>query len=583
MVEKPSNKLNVTIDAPEKIRPRMKQKVTVSVPKEKNVYLTLAAVDEGICQVKNYRTPEPYGYFYAKKALETETFDFFRDLIPEPKKSSVGGSDFEAKRSMQVNPLSVKRFKPVALWSGIVKTNSDGNAEVTLDVPDFSGELRLMALANKNDRFGSTQKGMKVADPVVLSPALPRFLSPGDVITMPITAFNTTDKAISLKLDIITEGAITSEQQSATLDLQANEEHFVNVQLKASNQIGKAVVKIRTHAFGEKLESVTELAVRPISPFVTETVDGFVDAGKPITQDIPDIFMPVNRRGHIVLSPFPVANFAKELKNLVGYPHGCLEQTTSKAFPQIYLRDIALVLDPSIIDKGSPSYFVNEAINKITGMQMSNGSFSYWPGEDYSNEWSTVYATHFLVEAKKAGYAVADGVLNPALNFIKTVARDKKTYDYYFWANNSTQIKRIADKTSIYALYVLALAGQPDQALMNFYRTSKSLLTNDTQYLLAGAFALSGDRKAYIEVLPPQFVIEEAGQTSGGTFDSPIRATAIMLNVLLETDPNNPNIVRYMEYLSQLYQRYWWYTTQEEAFTLLGFGKAARRATSTKK
>jgi uncharacterized protein YfaS (alpha-2-macroglobulin family) len=582
MVEKPSNKLNVIIDAPEKIRPRTKQKVAVRIPNEKNVYLTLAAVDEGICQVKNYRTPEPYGYFYAKKALETETFDFFRDLIPEPKKSSTGGSDFEAKRSLQVNPLSVKRFKPVALWSGIVKTNSDGNAEVMLNIPDFSGELRLMVLAYKNDRFGSSQKGMKVADPVVLSPALPRFLSPGDMITMPVTAFNTTDKPVSLKLEIVTEGSIIAEQQSAALDLQPNEEHFVNIKLKASEQIGKAVVKVRTHAFGEKLECVTELAVRPISPFITETVDGFVEAGKPITMDIPDLFLPFNRRGHVVLSPFPVANFAKELKNLIGYPHGCLEQTTSKAFPQIYLRDIALILDPSIIDKGSPSYFVNEAINKITGMQMSNGSFSYWPGGDYSNEWSTVYATHFLVEAKKAGYAVADGVLNSALNFIKTVARDKKTCDYYFWWNNATQIKRIADKTSIYALYVLALAGQPDQALMNFYRTSKSLLTNDTQYLLAGAFALSGDRKAYVEILPPQFVTEEAGRTSGETFDSPIRATAIMLNVLLETDPNNPNIVRYMEFLSQLYKRYSWYTTQEEAFTLLGFGKAARRATSTK-
>ena len=311
MVEKPSNKLNVIIDAPEKIRPRTKQKVAIRIPNEKNVYLTLAAVDEGICQVKNYRTPEPYGYFYAKKALETETFDFFRDLIPEPKKSSTGGSDFEAKRSLQINPLSVKRFKPVALWSGIVKTNSDGYAEVMLNIPDFSGELRLMVLAYKNDRFGSSQKGMKVADPVVLSPALPRFLSPGDVITMPVTAFNTTDKPVSLKLEIVTEGAVIAEQQSAALDLQPNEEHFVNIKLKASEQIGKAVVKVRTRAFGEKLECVTELAVRPISPFITETVDGFVDAGKPITMDIPDLFLPFNRRGHVVSKSIPGCELCK--------------------------------------------------------------------------------------------------------------------------------------------------------------------------------------------------------------------------------------------------------------------------------
>ena len=583
MIEKPSNKLNVSIDAPEKIRPRTKQKVTVTIPNEKNVYLTLAAVDEGICQVKNYRTPDPYGYFYAKKALETETFDFFRDLIPEPlKKSSTGGSDFEKQQSLQVNPLSVKRFKPVALWSGIVKTNSDGKAEVTLDIPDFSGELRLMALAYKYERFGSAQKGMKVADPVVLSPALPRFLSPGDVITMPVTVFNTTEKSVSLNLDVTTTGGISVVQQSASLDIGANQEKFAAFTLKASDQIGKAVVKVRTQALGEKLESVTEIAVRPISPFVIECVSGIADAGKVVTAEIPDVFLPYGKRGHVVLSPFPVANFAKELTHLVGYPHGCLEQTTSKAFPQIYLRDIAMLLDPSILDKGSPSYFVNEAITKISGMQLANGSFSYWPGGDYTNEWATVYATHFLIEAKKAGYAVADGVLNPALNFIKTVARDRKTYDYYYYGNNQTLVKRIADKESMYALYILALAGQPELTLMNFYRTSKNLLVYDTQFLLAGAFALSGDRKAYLEILPPQFVVEEAGRTSGGCFDSQIRATGLMLNVLLETDPNNPNIGRYMEYLSGLFKKNYWYTTQEEAFALLGFGKAARRAGGVK-
>ena len=193
---------------------------------------------------------------------------------------------------------------------------------------------------------------------------------------------------------------------------------------------------------------------------------------------------------------------AKQLKDLVGYPYGCLEQTTSKAFPQIYLRDIALLLDPSILDYGSPGYFVNEAISKITSMQLGDGSFSYWPGGDYTNAWTTVYATHFLVEAKRAGYSVPDGTLTAALNFIKSLSRNKETEDYYYEEAYHSVLKRIANKTSIYALYVLALAGQPDMTVMNFYRTSKNLLTEDTKYLLGGAFALSGDRRTYLEIVP---------------------------------------------------------------------------------
>ena len=578
--EKKANKLVVSISAPEKIRPRGKQQLSVSIPGEKNVFVTLAAVDEGILQVKGFATPDPYSYFYTRKALELQTFDFFRDLLPESEKkqkSSSGGSDYEEK-AKRTNPVAAMRFKPVSLWSGILRTNSDGVAEVTFDVPEFSGELRIMAVAYKGGRFGSAQKGMKVADPIVVTPALPRFASPNDVITMPITAFNTTEKSVSVKFSISTDGPLVASQSSASLDINSNQEKYVNIVLKATDQIGKATVKVVAEALGERMESVTEIPVRPISPFVTECVAGSLAAGNSISLNVSDQYLPNGRKSYLTVSPFPVANFSKELKYLVGYPHGCLEQTTSKAFPQIYLRDIAVLLDPSIIEHGSPAYFVNEAIIKITGMQGEDGRFSYWPGGSDYNSWATVYATHFLVEAKKAGYSVSEATLKSALNAITNIARSRQTMDYYVYSNNKTEIIRIADKSSVYALYILALAGQPELSLMNFYRTATSLLTTDTRYLLAGSFALSNDRKTFLELLPPQFVVEEPRRTSGGWFDSPVRANAIILNVLLETDPANANIPRYMDYLSKTYESHYWYSTQDNAFTLLAFGKAARRA-----
>ncbi len=586
LVEKPSNHLDVTITAPEKMRPKTKQSVTVHIPDQQNVFVTLAAVDEGICQLKNYRTPDPYGFFYTKKALQTNSYDFFRDLIPEyvkekKQESSVGGGDEEAM-AKRASPFGVKRFKPVALWSGIVKTNSSGDAEVTLDVPEFSGELRLMALAYKGESYGSAHKAMKVSDPVVITPALPRFLSPNDVMMMPITAFNTTDKPASLKFRIETQGGIVADKNTATLEVDANQERYVGVTLRATDQIGKAVVKVKTEAFGEKLESITELPIRPIAPFVSEVVGNFVEGGTPVSQDVGDNFLSYGRRSYVTLSPFPVVKFAKQLKYLVGYPHGCLEQTTSKAFPQVYLRDIAILIDPSILDKGSPTYFVNEAITKIASMQRDDGAFDYWPGGGWTNTWTTVYATHFLVECKKAGYAVPEATLKSALSAITQIARNKETMDYSYYANNRVTIKRIADKSSVYALYVLAAAGQPETSVMNFYRTSRVLLTNDTQYLLGGAFALSGDQKTSMEILPKQFELEEAQRTSGGWYDSPVRANAIILNVLLATDPNSPNIPRYMDYLSKIFDGYYWYSTQDAAFTLLGFGKAARLAGGAK-
>jgi hypothetical protein len=580
LVEKKTNRLDVSISAPARIRPRSRPIVTIHAGGEKGVYVTLAAVDEGICQVKNYKTPDPYGYFYAKKALETETFDFFRDLIPEPEKgtgSSSGGSDDESA-AKRVNPLGVQRFRPLALWSGILQTGAGGTVEIPLQIPEFSGEVRLMAFAYKGDRFGSAQEAMKVADPVILTPALPRFLAPGDSILMQVTAFNTTAKEAVLTLEVETTGGVLAPAKSTRLTVGPNQERFARIPLQATDRIGKATVTVRTRAFGETIESVTEVPVRPVAPFATDAITGIIEAGSGVTQKISDAYLPYGRRAFITLSQFPVVGLAPRLKNLVGYPHGCLEQTVSKAFPQIYLRDVAVLLAPEILQSGSPAYFVNEAITKIVALQTPDGAFSYWPDGSAANEWTTVYATHFLFEARRAGYAVPEGTLKAALNAVSGIARGKKTEDYYFSANQKVAVRRIASKSALYALFVLSQAGTPERSVMNFYRTEKSLLTEDTRVLLAAAFALSGDRKTYTELLPQKFVPEEARRTTGENFDSPVRTAALMLYVMLETDLNNPAIAGAMEYLAKLYKASTWYSTQDDAFTLLAFGKAARMA-----
>ncbi|MEW6511430.1 MAG: MG2 domain-containing protein [Bacteroidota bacterium] len=582
MVERKSDRLDVSIESPQKIRPRRSQSVNIRTGGEKNVYVTLAAVDEGICQLKNYKTPNPYAYFYARKMLETETFDFFKHLIPEPRsgapKSAVGGG--EAELAQRTNPLGVQRFKPLAIWSGILKTNGSGETSVTLTIPEFNGELRLMALAFKGDRFGSAQHAMKVADPVVITQALPRFLAPGDSVVMPVTAFNTTDKEASLEFELSTEGPLQAGLKSASLDVGPNQERYTDMALQARQQIGKGVVKVGARALGERLESTTELPVRPTAPFGADVVSGFIDGGNTVSHDVPEAYLLHGRKAYVTLSPYPVANFAKELKHLLGYPHGCLEQTVSKAFPQIYLRDIAAILAPAALNTGSPLYYVNEAIAKITSMQLYDGAFAFWPGAAASNRWSTVYATHFLVEARRAGFAVPEATLKSALNAVAVIARSKATEDYWFVQGNRTAVRRIADKSSVYGLYVLALAGSPEKSVMDFYRSEMGLLTSDTRYLLAGAFAQTGERSTFHQVLPPEFPTEDPVRTSGGSFDSPVRANALMLNILLDTDLNNPHIPRLMEYLSSTYRSNRWYSTQDDAFTLLAFGKAARMASA---
>jgi uncharacterized protein YfaS (alpha-2-macroglobulin family) len=200
-VEEKSRNIPVEITAQKSVRSRTHQKVKVkSAP---GSFVTLAAVDNGVLQVSDFKTPDPYNYFYQKKALQVDAYDLYPLLFPEvrAKLSSTGG-DAELEMKKRVNPMPAKRIKIVSYWSGIVKANGNGEANFEFDIPQFSGEVRLMAVAYKDQNFGSSENAMKVADPIVISTALPRFLSPSDTVMVPVILTNTTSKSANVSANL---------------------------------------------------------------------------------------------------------------------------------------------------------------------------------------------------------------------------------------------------------------------------------------------------------------------------------------------------------------------------------------------
>ena len=213
-------------------------------------------------------------------------------------------------------------------------------------------------------------------------------------------------------------------------------------------------------------------------------------------------------------------------------------------------------------------------------MQLADGSIAYWQGGTYTNWWGSVYAAHFLIEARKAGFGVSENVLSKLLNYLLGKARSNSTYDYVTYSNNMRTIRKIANKEILYSLYVLALAGKSDVSTMNYYKARPHLLTNDTWYLLAGSYALAGQWNTYYEMIPKEYTPEKTIRLTGGCFDSEIRANAIMLNVLLEVQPTNDQIPYIIKHLSQMADQM--YSTQERSFTFLALGKAAKMNANTK-
>jgi alpha-2-macroglobulin len=277
----------------------------------------------------------------------------------------------------------------------------------------------------------------------------------------------------------------------------------------------------------------------------------------------------------LVVSKSPAIELTKYLSYLVQYPYGCTEQTVSTAFPQLYYGDMADMLHLNKSAKATANFNIQEAIRKIKMRQLYNGAVTLWDGEDTENWWATVYAAHFLIEAQKAGFDVDKSLIETMLSYINGRLKKRETITYYY---NRDHNKKIVPKEVIYALYVLALTNKSNISVMNYYKSNPQLLSLDCKYLLSAAYALAGDRNSFKEFLPTQFAGEESVAQTGGSFYSDIRDESIALNVLIDADPNNPQIGIMAKHVSEKLKQRYWYSTQELAFSFLALGKINRAA-----
>ncbi len=570
----------VSIEAVAESRSNTKQKITVKGAP--NSLISVAVVDEGILQVGGFKTPNPYDYFYQKRALMVGSADIYPYLLPEISSASASGGDDGFDMSKRVNPFQNKRVKLVSFWSGLLTTNAFGEATYEIDIPQFSGSLRIMAVGHKGNAFGASEKSITVADPIVISSAIPRFLSPGDTAFISTTLSNTTSKSASAKSSISVSGPLKiagSSKENVSID--GKKESRVVYKVYADNALGNGKITVKCDAFNESFKEETEISVRPSTPLIKTSDAGSISASKAVQFKMNEEKYVANSTDYkLVVSKNPMIEFADDLDYLVRYPYGCSEQTISAVFPQLYYRDLI----ESMYKKTDNSENINQnvavAISKLKMRQLYNGSITMWDAcNKCENWWVSAYAAHFLVEAQKAGYEVDQDFLETILGYLKNKLKSKETINYGYNRNLS---KPIAPKEVPYSLYVLALANKADLSLMNYYKSNSALLSIDGKYLLAAAYVLAGDKEKGKSILPNSFSGEESIRQFGGSFYSPVRDEAIALNALIELDPNHKEIGVMAKHVSEyLKNKSNYLNTQDRIFGFLALGKLAKLANAT--
>lgn len=578
-VENPDNVIPLEIKAVEKTRSEVKQEIVVkSGKREAGIEVTVSLVDEGILLKKAYSNPDPYAFFFQKRALEVKAFDLYPRLFPEIRTlpRTYGADDYDL--SGRTNPLANKRVKLLSFWSKTLKTDANGEVRYTVNLPKFSGSARIIAVAHKNSGFGSAAKNMIIADPVIVSTSLPRFLSPNDEVDVTMTIMNTTAQAAKGKATIDVSGAIdVTSDKNAEVSISPNGEKQVKFKIKAKEAIGTAKVNVSFSGLGENFKENLDITVRPSTSLLKTSNSGVIDNN--ITLDMQEDYIQSSVAGKLIIAKSPAVQFAKNLAYLVQYPYGCVEQTTSTAFPQIYFGEIAKSLGDTKLQLLNPKKNVQEAIQKLQTMQLYNGALTYWEGASYETWFGTVYASHFLTEAKKAGFEVETKFLDKIYAYLDMKVKRKNTQDYiYFDAENKRIVARTAPKEVAYSLYILAMAGQADKSTMNYYKANPDLLPTDSKYLLAMAYQLIGDMPSARAILPAKYEALRAETELDGSFSSTIRDEAMALNALIDTDEKNAQIEVMARHLAQQMKNATYLNTQENAFGLLALGKLAKKA-----
>jgi uncharacterized protein YfaS (alpha-2-macroglobulin family) len=568
-VDRAEGRLEVIVQAPAEMRPGTP--LVVDVTTRSGAALTVAAVDEGILQLIAQKTPDPYGEFYAKRALGVESYDIFSMLLPETPplhgKSLAGGSDSLEDLSKFLRSES-PASKLAAFWSGVVTADGQGKARVSFDVPEFRGAVRIMVAAADGRRFGSAETSTRVKSPLSVSPSFPRFLSLEETVDIPVAVRNDTPKPGDFAVNLAVGGAASCAVPDKTVALAPGEEKTLFFPVATGPQEGMAAFTVTASGNGEKAAASQELFARSFLPARSDIQSGGVETASAKLPDTAAGFVAGTVRRDVFIGRQPLVRFASNLRQLLQYPHGCVEQTVSKAFPLLYFTDLAKVLAPDMLPGGQPAAMIQAAVRRLMGMQLYRGGFSMWPGGHDTVDWPSVYATHFLVEAKAAGYFVDEDSLRRALRFVGGLAKDSSQDD----DNEDDGHGETGAKTAAYALYVLARAGKADIGAMDFLRDSGDLPA-DARGLLGAAYAAVGNQKAANALLSGAPPADDVKRQSGGTLDSPLRDKALYLAALADAAPKDSRLPKLAVDTARLFAAVRHPSTQEAAFAFVALGK----------
>lgn len=556
-VENPATHLEPVISMADVLIPGEEVRIEVSEKTNRDMTYTLAVVDEGLLDLTRFKTPDAWRNFYAREALGVRTWDLYDYVMGAfgthlERFISVGGDD--ALTPNEMDPLA-NRFKPVVRFFGPY-TLSGGKQEIKFIMPEYIGSVKTMVVAGDNGAYGKTEKVSAVKKPLMVLATLPRVLGPGEVVKLPVTLFAGESDLANTRVDLKVKGPVAVKgATSRSVNLSSNSDMTVDFELSVESRTGVATVEVMATAGNLTASDVIEIQVRNPNLPVTRVEESLLEKGKKWSATLAPFGIVGTNAATLEISTLPPINLESRMRYLLQYPHGCLEQTTSAVFPQLYLDQVKEIND---IEKEVIQKNVKAGIEKLRSFVQADGGFGSWPGASESTDtWGTSYAGHFLIAAEKEGYYVPADLINRWKTFqVNRVMAWRRTGNY----SN-------ADLMQAYRLYTLALAGAAELGAMNRLRQEDSLTPN-AAWMLAASYAVAGQLDAARTLVAELPLAVKDYRELGNTYGSALRDKALILETLVLLDERIKAFEVLKEISKALGDQGYWMSTQETAMCL---------------
>ena len=581
----------LSLEAPTEVRSNSTLTVRLDLGKAKRddgpTFATVAAVDEGVLSLTRFVSPDPSKDIFVRRALGVETFETvgWTLLMPPGGPSSTAGGDQQAELGR------VQAVKPVALWSGLLPVPDNGKLDVTFQVPQYRGELRVMAVSSGGKRLSHGQASVTVRDPLVVQSTVPRFLTADDSFQIPVMVTNLSGSRRDIEVRLSAEALevpgfdrplddpspVTVEGDSLQrLQLDDGKAGTVTFRARARTATGAAQVRVEVSSGDLSSVETTDVPLLPAAPKSRRVQRLELTEGTTDLTPYLEGWVPLTERSTIWVTKNPYGQVFDHLKHLVRYPYGCIEQTTSSSRPLLYLASMLESVDPALTKGVKVEDMVQAGIDRLFSMQTPSGGFAYWPGGVSPTYWGTAYASHFLIDARKAGYRVSQDRLDESLDWMERQITNHYEAGQEDWHSRHSEP---------YFHYVLALSERPRKAriqkLLEAIPERPKTQQREEKFMLQAALYMAGDHSHEAALKRPELTPVSDDRSNGWSFYSDRRMRGFMLSTSVDLFGRDVALEPLANLVAEALQsqRSSYYTTQELVWGITGLGKFVENGT----